>query len=172
MDYRFLIRPIYDQDPDIWRQFVVLINTCLGQTFSHQLNPAEQRTVFAKFQDAWEKYPFNFAFGAYDTDAADRLVGFVHGQYEGPHVTITALYVHPEFQDRGLGSSLLSHAEVAASLQASRLDLVPATGKSAQFYRNRGYTRLPGECECFLSKDLMRMPAAVRYAAFRRTRGA
>jgi len=77
----------------------------------------------------------NFAFGAYDDG---KMIGFVQGTAVARCATIQALYVLYDYQRLRVGSRLLYNAERAATLFASRTELVSLV-RAEPFYRGQGY---------------------------------
>ena len=53
---------------------------------------------------------------------------------------VVGLYVHPDHQQRGIGTLLLKRAEAALAEQGARLLTVEASLPAARFYERHGYT--------------------------------
>lgn len=74
-----------------------------------------------------------------------QLVGTVLGIYTGKRAWIYYLAVHPDFQKKGLGASLLKKAEDALSLEGSTkilLSVSKSNQKVLGFYQKLGYGKL------------------------------
>ena len=74
----------------------------------------------------------------------EKLVGFGRIICDGVvHALILDLIVHPEFQNRGIGSRLLKMlVEKCKEYQIRDIQLFSVKGK-AQFYRKNGFTERP-----------------------------
>ena len=106
----------------------------------------------ARFYDDWSLPPLTQdiaslreEFGASlvlkATVAADRLVGSVRAKVDEGTAAIGRLIVHPEFQDRGIGSKLLKAVE-AACAGVAKFELFTGSRSEAtiRLYQRHGYT--------------------------------
>jgi GNAT superfamily N-acetyltransferase len=75
-----------------------------------------------------------------------QLVGFARVISDGHlHAFITEMIVHPEFQGRGIGSTLLSAVlEACHGAGVADIQLFSARGKS-KFYEHHGFVPRPNE---------------------------
>ncbi|MBO4745528.1 MAG: GNAT family N-acetyltransferase [Alphaproteobacteria bacterium] len=102
---------------------------------------AEWRRLFAynnlesAYLNTWNMESNVFAFAAY---VGDEMVGFTTGSLNGANMFTRSLYVLPQYQGCGIGSSLLNSAENAASLVSPKMELFSLAG-AVSFYQNRGY---------------------------------
>jgi ribosomal protein S18 acetylase RimI-like enzyme len=75
--------------------------------------------------------------------ADDRLAALVETVDEGDHWLIENLAVHPDFQGRGFGERMLTHAENEAAESANIVEMRLYTNQlfagNIRFYRARGY---------------------------------
>jgi len=99
---------------------------------SYQLNSED---LFKALKNSW------FMISAYDNE---NLVGFARIISDGVvHALILDLIVHPEFQNRGIGSRLLEMlVEKCKKYQIRDIQLFSVKGK-AQFYRKNGFKKRP-----------------------------
>jgi ribosomal protein S18 acetylase RimI-like enzyme len=76
-------------------------------------------------------------------DGAD-LGGMAYAAMQGDTIAqLHQLYVHPEFQDRGVGKMLLVEAECNFPLaQKMRLEVEEANDKAKAFYERNGYSQI------------------------------
>ena len=70
-------------------------------------------------------------------EVGGSLVGF--GTIVPASEELRALYVHPTFAGRGIGSALLAHLESLARKQGNRSLNLKASLNAVEFYRKRGF---------------------------------
>lgn len=112
--------------------FYELFTTSTNWNDSYQLNSEE---LIQALKNSW------FMISVYDNE---NLVGFGRIICDGVvHALILDLIVHPEFQNRGIGSRLLKMlVEKCKEYQIRDIQLFSVKGK-AQFYRKNGFTERP-----------------------------
>lgn len=105
---------------------------------------AEYQRLFAynkletAYLNTWDLETNVFAFAAY---IAEEMVGFITGSLTGKNMFTRSLYVIPQYQSYGIGTSLLDSAEKAAVLVAPNMELI-SLSSAANFYQNRGYKNI------------------------------
>jgi GNAT superfamily N-acetyltransferase len=92
---------------------------------------------------------------AYVAVVDDRIVGT--GSLNGK--TVRALFVHPDYQGRGIGTKLMDVVENAANLQSERTLGVQSSITAQPFYAKRGFKVVREafygeERTIFMSKDI------------------
>ena len=92
---------------------------------------------------------------AYVAVVDDRIVGT--GSLNGK--TVRALFVHPDYQGRGIGTKLMDVVENAANLQSERTLGVQSSITAQPFYAKRGFMVVRKafygeERTIFMSKDI------------------
>ena len=112
--------------------FYELFTTTTNWNDSYQLNSED---LFKALKNSW------FMISVYDNES---LVGFARIICDGVvHALILDLIVHPEFQNRGIGSRLLKMLiEKCITYKIRDIQLFSVKGK-AQFYRKNGFTERP-----------------------------
>lgn len=131
------IFPIFNQAvPHVWDDFLRIRIAAMRVNYNIEMTADEIARAMCDMQAAWNRYAFNFAFGAYD---GANMVGCIHGDCSQRVASIRHLYVLPKYQGQRIGSRLMNAAEGAASVAAKSLDLV-SLGHAEEFYRKRGCT--------------------------------
>jgi len=73
----------------------------------------------------------------------NRIVGCVKAVYDGSRAIIHLLSVHPSYQNKGIGSALLSAIEDKFKKRGASTVAVTATNKSVSFWKKKDFKRLP-----------------------------
>lgn len=102
------VRPIQAQDEEVWRDLWSQYNTFYKRTIPEEVT----KTTFARFLDDKVRM---YAAVAVDSEANDRVIGFVHWY---PHISTSEIqevvYLHDLFVDasirnKGTGRKLIEH---------------------------------------------------------------
>lgn len=121
------IKPIFTSNTNICHDFARIHISCLSSPAVHNLESA--------YLNAWNTEQNVFTFAAYSTD---EMIGFITGSLTGKNMFTRSLYIMPNYQGYGIGTTLLDSAENAASLVASNMELF-SLSDAVCFYQNRGY---------------------------------
>lgn len=86
-----------------------------------------------------------------DCDAAISLVaeadigvvGYIKAIYDGSRSLIHLISVHPDYQNKGVGSALLKTVEDELKKRGAPGTTVSVTDKSVEFWEKKGFTRIP-----------------------------
>jgi aminoglycoside 6'-N-acetyltransferase I len=133
------VRPIQERDlPAAARLYVEVFNAAPWNdqwTFP---------TALARLQDTLNT-PGAFGLIADGDNPPGALIGYVEQWYDGRHFYLKELFVAPERQRTGIGTSLMHRLEVTLREQGvNRIYLLTeASGPAADFYSKRGYYRSP-----------------------------
>lgn len=112
----------------------------------------EEVAAWVAAQDDPHQYPFEdeTQYIAVAETADERIVGFV-----GVDLTngvLETLYVHPDVQGDGIGTTLLTHAENTVRKHGHSVLIVGASLNAIPFYRRHGYS-LENETFMLAMKD-------------------
>jgi len=133
----FKIVPIFNQNHDVWVDFMKIEKMCDKSLGYNYTNYDEWRVLRGHEQD-WKNKEYNFAFAAYNKT---QMIGFAKGYSytDIPGWTyLDALYVLPKYHKMGIGRQLLNMVEKTSSMVAERIQLIPLSG-SVNFYQSNGY---------------------------------
>jgi ribosomal protein S18 acetylase RimI-like enzyme len=72
-----------------------------------------------------------------------RTVGYLQVRYEPHRVYIQNIALHPEFQNKGIGTTLLNEVKTEATARQVPLELAVfrTNGSAQRFYERRGFLR-------------------------------
>ena len=151
----FEIRPIFNQNDSIWRDFTRIEMTSESVKYGYVLNAEDERRIMFSHRQEWNRGKYKFAFGAYHDG---EMVGFVNGYLlDRNTMYLRNLFVLPEFSGNGAGSQLLNGAERTSLLVAREMDVVSLHG-AASFYAKNGYRVCDGRS---MYKDLKKSSTGV-----------
>ena len=74
--------------------------------------------------------------------SVNEIVGFVHMEeidMNEKHFKIKALFVHPTFSGKGVGTKLFRHVERVAELQGCKMMTVESSLNAEGFYKSHGF---------------------------------
>ncbi len=78
-----------------------------------------------------------------DEEGDEQIVGYVIGDRRGPQLGwIASIGVHPEWQERGIGSRLMAEVESQMTAPVVRLTLRRSNQKALRLYQRRGYRQV------------------------------
>ena len=152
----FEIKPIFSPSLEMCKKFADIDIQCLP--VDEQCSVRLYDNLDQNYFTLLSKTRNPFAFGAYKSD---ELIGFTSGFLNGENTMFTnALYVRPECQGFGIGSSLLNTSDCAASLIASNMRLVPLE-KAVSFYQERDYKNVLIQGRIHKIKKLPKVSAGI-----------
>lgn len=133
----FKIVPIFNQNQDIWFDFMNVEKIC-DKSLGYDYTDYDKRRILLGHELDWKNNEYNFAFAAYNKT---QMVGFAKGYSDSniqKRAYLDALYVLPEFHKMGIGKQLLNMSEKTSSMIAERIQLIPLSG-ATDFYQHNGY---------------------------------
>ena len=135
------IQPIFDQSaPGVWDDFLRIRNATMTADYNMPLTDSDIIVAHQDYEQNWQSYSGNFAFGAYDAD--HNMIGCVHGVVHKNVAHLQQLHVDPQYQGQHIGRRLLTMAQDAASIMSARYIELISMSKARLFYESMGYKGL------------------------------